>query len=654
MAQLQQMKDKWAGFHQDINRLNGCNPAIKKSWLKSRKLGVSPRTAVPEKLSSPAFEKTKADTKRLYVLGGSIISSLVSNSNINGLGAMIFDKNGCLLSLHGDDTFHHDAKNNHFMVSTLWDEEAIGCNAVSLGMETLMPVELRGEENYAEFLIGRDYAYCPIKLEHSELIGGLLLTAPRTAKPVSLLQMALAFARPIELQFFWFVAVIATGNFTDGTGLLTVEQSNNQNRLLICSDEVVRMLGLPQGDYFYEHLENIIEDIPENKRFWDIVRTDEKIFDEEVPLTVGGKQIYVSLSVTFLKEEKFHMHGKNIRMDSIKRINRLISRYAGNAARYSFADFLGNSPPVQQLIKTTKAASTTDSNILLQGESGVGKDIIAQAMHNNSNRKNRPFVVVNCAVFSKELIASELFGYESGAFTGARKDGAIGKFELAQNGTLFLDEIGDMPLDLQAVLLRVLEEKRFTRVGGNRVVEVDVRIIAATNTQLQRRIADGLFREDLFYRLGIVRINIPPLRDRGDDILLLANHFINLICERLNKPTASLTASAKSFIASYQWPGNVRELQNLLEGILNTSDKDTIEVEDILRYLGYTTTDSGIKHIVSSRELPTGNDASDIYDERSILIEALRQNHNIKTKAAQSIDMPISTFYRRLKKHGLF
>ncbi len=651
-------ENKTAGAQVKIHNgkvvLETLSNAVQKSWKRSKEMGISRKNVLPEKVSEAEFERIKIETKRIYTLGSSIVTRHLSDSGIDCLGGLIFDKNGCLLCIHGSDDFQMWAKAQHFIVSSMWNEAAIGTSAVSLGLDELVPVSLKGDENYAEFLHGGNYAFCPIKLDNGEVLGGLLLVAPKEVRVENLLQMSIAFVRTIELQFFWFSTVIETGDVTEGTGILFIDQSNNQNRILVFSDEAIRILGLPEMDYFYDHLENIVEDIPENKKFWDMIRKETKVFDEEVTLKVRGKNVVTSISLTSMTEERFHLRGKNIRMDSIKRINKLVSRYAGNTARYTFNDFLGDSPPVNDLLEKTKTAARTHSNILLLGESGVGKDILAQAIHSHSQRKDRPFVAVNCAAFSKELIASEIFGYESGAFTGARKEGAIGKFELAQNGTLFLDEIGDMPLDLQAMLLRVLEEKRFMRVGGNRVIEVDVRIVAATNADLHQKIADGLFREDLFYRLGVIRVNIPPLRERGDDIILLSNYFMDQVCQRFGRCDARLSDSAKSFMKSYIWPGNVRELQNLLEGILSTTNDDLIEVDTILKYLGYSEAAGAAGDVVQTLPAHMAAPGIEKYDERSAMIEALREHNNNKTQAAASMDMPISTFYRRLKRYGLF
>jgi transcriptional regulator with PAS, ATPase and Fis domain len=458
-------------------------------------------------------------------------------------------------------------------------------------------------------------------------------------------------AREVELQIFWFETISKYSNMTENVGLMCLDQSNNTNRVIIMNNESIRILGVPQQDYFYNKLENIIEVDDNNKPFWDIINNKKKVLDKTISLRVNGKQVVVNLSTAAYKEDKFHINGVIMYIQSIKRINKLVSQYSGNVARLNFSDIIGESESMMDVVRRASAAAMTDTNILILGESGVGKDVFAQAIHNNSARKNKPYVAINCAAFSKELIASELFGYDSGAFTGAKKEGRMGKFELANQGTLFLDEIGDMPLDLQAILLRVLEEQCFRKVGGNTVVNVNVRIIAATNSNLREKIASGLFREDLFYRLGVIRLHVPPLRDRGDDVRLLAEHFVDHICSRLDKPVVTFSPGAIAFIRRYAWPGNVRELQNLLEGIISTSTGTHIDETGIRSYLRDFRIEGATMLKLNPDEPEKPDDFS--YDERSDFLKALKRFNNNKTKAAAYLDMPLSTFYRRLKKYGM-
>jgi transcriptional regulator with PAS, ATPase and Fis domain len=308
---------------------------------------------------------------------------------------------------------------------------------------------------------------------------------------------------------------------------------------------------------------------------------------------------------------------------------------------------IGSNSKFKDIIKVARTTAQSNSNVLLMGESGTGKDIIAQAMHNESPRQNNPFVAINCAALPRELIASELFGYEEGAFTGAKKGGNIGKFELANQGTLFLDEIADMPLDLQSTLLRVLEEKSVMRLGGNQVIPVNVRIIAATNKNLEDEIARNRFRKDLYYRLGVIKLMIPPLRERRDDIPQLVNHFLKLICKRYSKTLYKITPLALQTLITYDWPGNIRELQNVLEGAVQLVPDSEIDNDFILNYMGLKA--DHLQKIITDIIVPEFTAA----EESLLLEEMLRKNKFNKKKTAQELGISRQTLYRHLNKYGL-
>ncbi len=244
--------------------------------------------------------------------------------------------------------------------------------------------------------------------------------------------------------------------------------------------------------------------------------------------------------------------------------------------------FAGKSPPILKVKELIRQVANSDLNIIICGESGVGKELVAQALHLSSNRKEKPFVKVNCAAIPSELLESELFGYERGAFTGADRS-KMGKFELAHTGTIFLDEIGDMPISLQAKMLQVLQDFQFSRLGAKNDVRVNCWVLAATNQDLERCVKEGRFREDLYYRLNIIRIFIPPLRERQDDINLLIDHFGKQFAEKIKRPLFEFNDGAREFFREYSWPGNVRELKNTVERLMILGDWRTVKSELLAR-----------------------------------------------------------------------
>lgn len=314
--------------------------------------------------------------------------------------------------------------------------------------------------------------------------------------------------------------------------------------------------------------------------------------------------------------------------------------------RYGLANIVGQSRHMAKVYNAVRQIAPTKATVLVHGETGTGKDLIAQAIHNNSPRKDAPFVKLNCASIPEALVESELFGHVAGAFTGAagtRK----GRFEVADKGTLFLDEVGELTLPLQAKLLRVLEYQQFERLGDSRTLTVDVRLIAATNRPLEKMVDEGTFRDDLFYRLKVVSIQVPSLRQRKEDIPLLVAHFIREASEKYGRPPASITRNAMDIFTRYDWPGNVRELKNILEGmvIMARGDKP-LDVSDIPEHLRQTTAPT-----VSDIRIPTGATMADV--ERIVIEETMKVCGFNKERCAKTLDIGLRTLYRKLKEYDI-
>lgn len=315
-------------------------------------------------------------------------------------------------------------------------------------------------------------------------------------------------------------------------------------------------------------------------------------------------------------------------------------------AQYSWDNIIGESEKITQAKYFGKKAADTDSTVLLTGESGTGKELFAHSIHNDSRRSHYPFVKVNCAAIPDELLESELFGYEEGSFTGAKKGGKIGKFELANRGTIFLDEIGDMPVNMQVKLLRVLQEKEIERIGSNSPQKIDVRVIAATNKDLKKLIQQGKFREDLYYRLNVVMIEIPSLRERMYDLEALCGHLLEKITGRLGKYVSGISESALNYLRSYQWPGNVRELENVLERAVNLADGETILPVHLPVNLIKKKANGG-KHAI--RELSAVVEEV----EKEAILQCLEYTKGNKQLAARLLNISRSGLYEKLEKYSI-
>ena len=306
-------------------------------------------------------------------------------------------------------------------------------------------------------------------------------------------------------------------------------------------------------------------------------------------------------------------------------------------AKYHFSDILGHSPAVQKAIRLAQYYSGTDETILIFGESGTGKELFAQSIHNASPRRNYPFIAINCSAIPENLLESELFGYAPGAFTGAHRDGKAGLFELAHKGTLFLDEIGEISLTLQAKLLRVLQEREIMRVGGDSVIPVDIRILAATNQNLEQLAAERQFREDLLYRLDVLRINIPSLNQRREDISLLADSYM-----RRAFPDIRITDEAKAYLEQMDWPGNVRQLFNFCERLAVLCNGFAVDAD----LVAAVSLQGGIP-------LGTGSVLSGEEDEQRIISKTLASCHYHKGNTAKALGISRSTLWRKLREYGI-
>ena len=306
-----------------------------------------------------------------------------------------------------------------------------------------------------------------------------------------------------------------------------------------------------------------------------------------------------------------------------------------------FHEFIGNSPEMQQVFATIKKVAKTDANVLILGENGTGKELVARALHRNSIRKDEVFISVDLGSITETLFESELFGYNKGAFTDAKTD-KQGRFEVASGGTLFLDEIGNLSIPMQAKLLTVLERREITRVGSNKPIPIDIRLICATNNDIHEMVDNESFRQDLLYRINTVEIHLPPLRERTADIPLLANHFLGIYAKKYRKNIRSISSDAMKKLNQYQWPGNIRELQHSMERAVIMSDSDIIQPDDFL---------------LSSRSEKLAEIEINSYNleeiERNIIIKVLKQNQGNVSQAAHVLGLTRTSLYRRIEKYGL-
>lgn len=417
-----------------------------------------------------------------------------------------------------------------------------------------------------------------------------------------------------------------------------------------------KLLGIKEEDAIGRPVEEVIE----NTRMHIVVKTGLKeirdvqriqghdMITNRIPIIKQNKVIGAVGTVLFkdISEVKELAHQLLDLQSKINKYKGEIERIEGT--KYSFDSIVTRDSKMKYLKKVGSMAAETNSTVLITGESGTGKELFAHAIHKASYRKGEAFIAINCAAIPKDLLESELFGYDRGAFTGARKEGKVGKFELASGGTIFLDEIGDMPLEMQAKILRVLESKEFERIGSNKKVRFDARVIAATNENLEDAIKKGKFREDLYYRLNVITIEIPPLRDRIDDIEPLSQDILAYLLREMKLGKKELANETIKILKSYNWPGNVRELRNVLERAINLSSGKVIYPEHLPERLVNTMNDT----IGSPEDIPILKDI--VFEaEREAIKRAILLARGNKSLAAEKLGIHRTALYKKIDKYKI-
>lgn len=412
---------------------------------------------------------------------------------------------------------------------------------------------------------------------------------------------------------------------------------NSKEDIVFVNQAAVVLIGISQADLLVKPLKDVFQS---SEEILNCLKTQKTMEMEYFTITSLGTKHFIGTVTPIIGYDGGR--GLVICFKSIEAIPKMVRNYLGKERKITFDDILGRSQAIVNVKKQALQVAGSESSILITGESGTGKEMFARAIHYASPRSSGPLISINCGAIPEGLLESELFGYEEGAFTGAKKGGKPGQFELAHNGTLFLDEIGDMHLHLQVKILRVLEEKYIQRVGGTKLVFVNARIIAATNKNLERLISSGEFREDLYYRLNVIPIHIQPLRDRPEDIELYVNYFTNKYNALLNKNIGKPTNEALAILRGYGWPGNVRELENVVEYAINLENGSNISVSSLL------------ERIMVPKQKPVNYSVNDV--EKKIISDAIdkyRNADNAVENLCESLGYSRSTLYRRLKKYDL-
>lgn len=654
------------------------------SWLRSRKLGVNPHKVVtiPNEDKLAVLRKTH---QQLIDIAYEQIAPFKDQLLSCGYLFYLFDKSGMILCHEG--VWHeNDIAKSGSRIGILASEQTEGTTAHGLCFHLKRPVQLIGPENYCISLQNRIASAAPIMDDNGEISAAVVLLSPPLIDDLEDDRINNLYLHTLALISLVAASIETKTKLQNHDG----DYEALRNKATKLADELHESKNKMASAH--ESLTASFAFIEEGMIAVDSKGQIRQINNEAIrifkvhPEEIGNRNIreFLSSDSTIMKRAQ---NGENFTTDECVKIGNIKARAyrisarpilnsytkkldivflkficceklsnqqsnrSGRTSFYKFEDILGESMVIKSTIVQAQRFAESPENILLIGESGTGKELFAHSIH-NTYRPNGPFMAVNCAALPRELVGSELFGYEGGSFTGAERCGKPGKIELADGGTLFLDEIGDMPLEHQAILLRTLQDKRVMRIGGSRYKEVDFRLVAATNKDLLQMVEEKTFREDLYYRISVLGIFIPPLRERSKDITLLSKLFVHDYCERNGWQEPQLSAETIKTINEYNWPGNVRQLQNAIHHAINTVNGDTIEPTNLPYYVLQNSNQSTEGSI--SRFNTGATQTLDLKTiEKDAIEAALKRANNCIPTAAEIVGLSRSTLYRKLKDYNI-
>lgn len=633
----------WLSFmYSSFEKKEVVRPDIYASWQFSQKSGVKMNMSrLPAPLPMERVIKSSDALNKYRELGLQQIYAFSTLLKDSGYVGFFTDNDLMIIKQHGDDSLLEELKARNITLGAILQEDLVGTNAVAIAHRSGEQNWVIGTEHYSRVFHEYACAAVPLRDAHDRCMAFLMLISH--IDNVDLLGMGVIeyFATSVEGNFkleernkklLMMNKLIKLAMEQYPYSLMSLDE---EGKILTINDQAHIILGLEADKVIGRPLAQVspgFKDILNASKISSTIDWQE-VFNIPTP---HGKQNFRLSSHPVKNGDK--IIGAVVSIQESKSIHRMVNRIASSQARFVLADLIGNNTQFIENKQIAEMASKGNSNILLLGESGTGKELFAHAIHSASKRANEAFISVNCAAIPRELIGSELFGYVEGAFTGALKGGSPGKFELANGGTIFLDEIGEMPMDMQVVLLRTLEERRVSRLGSKNSTPIDVRIIAATNRNLKKAVAEHSFRLDLYYRLNVITINMVPLRDRLDDLPLLINYFLIKYCSDLNKRIAGVAPEVMELLYQYDWPGNIRELGNVIERGVTLAKTDMLLAEDLPQ---------DIIEAVSVKSIGLERSKQ---SEKDLIQELLRTCGGNKTKAARKLGISRATLYRKLQQ----
>jgi transcriptional regulator of acetoin/glycerol metabolism len=623
---------------------------IIKSWQRCKEYNVDPYMGKGDLVPDNKLHRIKKQNKQLIETAEPFMKELAELVKDSHIVVVLTNAKGLILETLGDEKIMNNANQLKFIPGSYWSEEKVGTNAIGSAIEIDKPLQVNGCEHYCKQHHTWTCSAAPIHNPEGELIGILDMSGPFKRAHPHTLGMVVAAAKSVENQ----ISLIEKNKELRIANKFSSAVFNSMSEGIISIDKFGKVIWINKAaskmfeiDRESAKEKDIKDVIGEQPTVEKMLSNHQPFNDEDISVYRNKERLYLNASARILLNKTGIADGYIIILRKMKAVKKMVNRMAGSEARFCFGDIIGENRYLKKVKDLGRRISKSDATVLIEGESGTGKEMMAQAIHNESLRRERVFLSINCAAIPQNLLESELFGYEGGSFTGARKKGRPGKFELASGGTLLLDEIGEMPLNMQASLLRVLQEKEINRIGGLEPIPIDVRILASTNKDLEEEVRKGNFRKDLFFRLNTVKIKMPVLSKRLDDIEKLVEHFIFILNQKSNQNIHAVENEVIDLLKEYDWPGNVRELQNVIERAVLLSEDGCIRVKHLPEEFKNNVEKEVNK--IDSNSLPLLK----LKDMEKIMLEHSIQETKTITEAAKILGVSRSTFYRKADKFNL-
>jgi PAS domain S-box-containing protein len=631
-------------------------PEVANSWQRCRSLKVDPFREADGGVNQLELRQRLYAKQRLMKAARPFMENLYHFVRASGFQVILTDEHGFLLDVLGDSDIVSQTRPVHLCPGGDWSEASKGTNAIGTAIAEGKPVQIHAWEHFSQQLHFLTCSAAPIFDADGSMLGVLDISGNYRFANSHTLGMVVAGVKAIENQLSLqhatqklYLAYRYTNAMLESMsdGLLSIDTNGIITEI---NAKGAELFGITPGLAKGRHVAQVYKHPPVLQLLLDGVEYQNR----EVVIDRTGRKIHSSGSL--IRDDSGGVIGAvAVFRENATRNSQPARRPALPPQRYTFDDIIGQSSAITELKEWARLAASSPSTVLIKGESGTGKELFAQAIHNASPRRDRPFVAINSAALPEALVESELFGHDEGAFTGSRKGGQAGKFEIAEGGTVFLDEIGDMPLGVQAKLLRVIQEKKVVRVGSSQERHVDIRIIAATHKDLHAEVRRGTFRQDLYYRLNVLEIRVPALRERLVDIPALTAHLIQKLAANLNRPEIRIDHNFLSTLQTHTWPGNVRELENTLERAIVRVGADGILKAEILDFPeGESEQQPGLSSIAGKSARRGDTEIKSLRDsEKDLIAEALAVYEGNIRKASAKLGIGRNTFYRKMKEYGI-